>query len=560
MEVQIQSWVRIQLGTNGENAVGAGRFRSSDSDSPFWPRANYTILNSVLAALLFATSSTAQATTFNAASPSLADVRAAIASAASGDTVAIPAGTATWSSTLNVTKAITLAGAGIGQTIIKENVPRDRSSSVITWVLQANRPSRMTGIEFQNAASSESFNGAIMVVGSESGSRTMRIDHCAFTNLFAPAIQIEGALGVADHNTFSFVLTGIGIEVKHNGWGGRNYGDGSWADLPYFGTSKFFFFEDNTFTNTTQVQTAGNIDSFGGGRYVARHNTFNNALANTHGTESGGRQRSMRAIEIYNNTFHFTFAATGGQIRGGTAVLHDNAYTGQIDSGMSLHCYREYFPFNVWGGASGHNNWDFNDSHGIYASGTHTAAPSNRVLTDSNAHWTPNQWVGYSVTNTMTGRASFITANTATTISYAFDSTYDPNGNLVFQTGNGYAIYRVQAALDQPGRGKGDLITGDTPSNSTIRKVAWPHEALEPIYSWNNTLNGSNVNIGSGFPTIQERRDYYNQTAMPGYTPFTYPHPLVTGQPLPAPNATPSSPQHLQKKRKKWGKLGERNG
>jgi len=156
--------VQIQLGMSCDTAGGAGSPRSCHSDSPFGPRANYAILNSILAALLFATSGTAQATTFNAASPSLADVRAAIASAGNGDTVAIPAGTATWSSTLNVTKAITLAGAGIGQTIIKDNVPRGRSSSVIEWVLQANQPSRMTGIEFGNAASSESFVGAIMVI------------------------------------------------------------------------------------------------------------------------------------------------------------------------------------------------------------------------------------------------------------------------------------------------------------------------------------------------------------------------------------------------------------
>jgi hypothetical protein len=556
VEVLIQSLARIQLGTNGDTAGAAGHFRSSDSDSPFGPRANYAILNSILAALLFASSSTAQATTFNAASPSLADVRAVIASAANGDTVAIPAGTATWTSTLNVTKAITLAGAGIGQTIIRDNIPRGRSSSIINWTLQASRPSRMTGIEFQNVASSESFVGAIMVVGSESDSQTMRIDHCAFTNLLVPAIQIEGALGVADHNTFTFSHSGIGIEVKHNGWGGRSYGDGSWADRPYFGTSKFFFFEDNTFNNNSGVQTGGNIDSFGGGRYVARHNIFNNALANTHGTESGGRQRSVRAIEIYNNAFNFTFPATAGQIRGGTALIHDNVYTGQINSGMSLHCYRQYFPFNIWGGASGINPWDLNDPHGSYATGTHTAAQSNRVLIDSHAHWATNQWTGYSLTNTVTGRASFITGNTGTTITYAFDNTYDPNGNLVFQPGDGYAIYRIEAALDQPGRGRGDLITGDTPRNSTTRTAAWPHQVFEPIYSWNNTINGSNVNIQSVFPTIQEKRDYYNQTAMPGYISFTYPHPLTTGA---QPTASTSYPHdYYKKENKKWGKLKRR--
>src|SRR5262249_2787415 len=257
------------------------------------------------------------------------------------------------------------------------------------------------------------------------------------------------------------------------------------------------------------------------GRYVARYNIFNNALVNTHGTESGGRQRSMRAMEIYNNTFHFTFAATGGQIRGGTAVLHDNAYKGRVESGMSVTWYRKYFPFNLWGVASGHNNWDYNDSHGIYASGTHTASRSNRILTDSNAHWTTNQWAGYSLTNTFTGRASFITSNTATTITCSFDNTYDPSGNLVFNSKNKYAIYKLLITLDQPSRGRGDLLTGNTPRNTTTRTVAWPHQALKPIYSWNNTINGSNINISSyRKPTLKEGRDYYNSTPMPGYTPY----------------------------------------
>jgi len=415
----------------------------------------------------------------------------------------------------------------------------------------------MTGIEFGNAASSESFDGAIMVVGSEWDSRTMRIDHCAFTNLFAPAIQIEGALGVADHNTFTFRHSGIGIEVKHNAWGGWSYGDGSWADLPHFGTSKFFFFEDNTFNNNSGVQTGGNIDSFGGGRYVARYNIFNNALANTHGTESGGRQRSVRAIEIYNNTFNFTFPATAGQIRGGTALIHDNVYSGQIRSGMSLTCYREYFPFNMWGGASGVNPWDSNHPHGLYASGAHTGSQSNRVLTDSNAHWITNQWAGYSLTNTVTGRASFITSNTATTITYSFDNTYDPSGNLVFSTGDGYVIYKLLVALDQPGRGKGDLVTGDIPRNTTTRTVAWPRQALEPIYSWNNMINGSNINIGSyGEPTLKEGRDYYNSTPKPSYTPYTYPHPLTKNLPAPTQttqNSTTNSQHDVHKERGSWG-------
>ena len=96
----------------------AGRYWLSDPDSPFGPRPNYTIpsglysvpgrkLGSIaIAALLFAAYRAAQATTISATSPSFAAVSAAISSAHNGDTVIVPAGTASWTSPLVITKGI----------------------------------------------------------------------------------------------------------------------------------------------------------------------------------------------------------------------------------------------------------------------------------------------------------------------------------------------------------------------------------------------------------------------------------------------------------------------
>src|SRR5207244_7725578 len=78
--------------------------------SPFMLRLNYGVLSSVLAALLLAASSAVQARMLNAASPSLADIRRAVASAADGDTITVPAGTAAWTSALTITKGITIQG------------------------------------------------------------------------------------------------------------------------------------------------------------------------------------------------------------------------------------------------------------------------------------------------------------------------------------------------------------------------------------------------------------------------------------------------------------------
>src|ERR1700747_1232584 len=116
-----------------KDAKGEGNVRRST------PGSCVSALVSLATTLILALSRLAGATTVNANSTSLSDVAAAIASAADGDTVTIPGGTATWTRTLAVRKAITIQGAGVGVTIIKDSVQDGR---LIDWVLAAGYPSR----------------------------------------------------------------------------------------------------------------------------------------------------------------------------------------------------------------------------------------------------------------------------------------------------------------------------------------------------------------------------------------------------------------------------------
>jgi hypothetical protein len=56
---------------------------------------------------------------------------------------------------------------------------------------------------------------------------------------------------------------------------------------------------------------------------------------------------------------------------------------------------------------------------------------------------------------------------------------------------------------------------------------------LEPIYEWNNTVDitGPHTVVADlcneVHTFIQENRDYYINTPRPGYSPYTYPHPLT---------------------------------
>jgi hypothetical protein len=143
--------------------------------------------------------------------------------------------------------------------------------------------------------------------------------------------------------------------------------------------------------------------------------------------------------------------------------------------------------------------------------------------------------VGVIFNNTVTGPIK----NFAALHNFRSDKAYSPWGKCDGTSewdGNQQAGY---PCLDQPGRGQSDLITGTTPT-----PVGWPNQKLEPTYAWNNVLNGAPGKMVSETSWhIVEGRDFFN-SAMPGYQPYQYPHPLVSGASAPAPAVAP--PTNLQ--------------
>ena len=493
----------------------------------------------------------AEAATVTAKSVSLSDVGSAIRSAREGDTVVVPAGTASWTSTLSIKKGITLQGAGNDKTIILDDVPRtplNQGGEIMDVSLTSGQSFRLTGFTFRFASLALlADNGGVRLRGTCS---SVRIDHCHFDQTYQiNQIHTYGQIyGVIDHCVFDCRCPPqtLSILVWHDRWGGRANGEGSWNDLPYFGSEKFLFIEDNTFNNLGTVQTNGNIDAKNGARYVARYNNFYNCMPNSHGTE-GGPQTGVRAVEIYNNRFHWTFRSSGGQLRSGTAVIHDNAWDGVAAAHvMVLQQYRIMTNDPPLGPATGNVEWDLNDTEGngtnvpshkpfLYANGTASTSAALSLTVSPSPNWKTNQWVNYEVTNLdqQNNRgypnSSYIISNNSDTIKFTGTSQ---GTNLAFNSGNRFQIYKLLVSMDQPGRGKRDLIRDS--SGKLTRGPAWPHQALEPVYAWNNNYINSNnvlspllvISIG---PTIQENRDFYNNTPMPGYKPFTYPHPLTAG-------------------------------
>ncbi len=180
--------------------------------------------------------------------------------------------------------------------------------------------------------------------------------------------------------------------------------------------------------------------------------------------------------------------------------------------------------------------------------------------TESSGRWrSQRQYEVYNNTFSLNGNISFpsmvgarggvgvIFNNTATTSGgagidvlvdlqyYRATGSFDPwgqcNGSSVWdgdQQSNGYPC------LDQPGRGKGSLLSNFTPT-----PTGWPTQIAEPTYAWNNRVNGTVSNVRSNVPSyIVEGRDFVN-LAKPNYTSFVYPHPLVS------PSTPPGVPQNL---------------
>ena len=433
----------------------------------------------LLAMLILPASTSTQAKTIQAATAARSDVARAIASAQDGDTVSIPAGTATWTTGLITagSRALTIQGAGIGQTTINDNVPKPRGGSgSVLWIFDT-RPEkslRLTGITFQGVAQdTKSFNKGTLVF--EGRSHAVRIDHVKIDQPGTGGMVFNGDVwGVVDHCIFNMPNFKQAIQIFSQNWNGGTYGDGSFEDPLHLGSSEGLYIEDNTFIGSG-VAGAGVTDSTQGGRFVFRYNTVTSEYAATHGTE-GQRYRGVRSYEFYNNTFtnpnSMMFCAI--YLRGGSGVIWGNTFrggTGQTGYKNAILAanYRSFQNQQPWGHCNGKNTWDGN--------------------TDE---------LGY-------------------------------------------------PALDQVGRGTcGDQIRGDSPRNRRTNLASWPRNASEPLYVWNNNWtavpnNAGNL-IASQQAVIQAGRDWV-EAPMPGYVPYTYPHPLTSSQPgsRPAMNPMPSS-------------------
>jgi hypothetical protein len=509
------------------------------------------MLGAVLAALLVAISGAAQAATINARSPSFADVSTAVSAAAQGDTVIVPAGTASWTKTLIINKPLSLVGqttvnysneTANNQTIILDDVsPRNPIiHAEVTAGDMTVEPTvpllQIKGFTFRSSPNTTS--GTTIAAIQLSGTcPAVRISNCHFDSLYQRSIYTFGWMyGVMDnclHTLTHFTQTGcMGLATYNN----QKYGDGSWTEDAHWGSYKFFFMENNVVHNL--FKNGGNMDAKRGARYVVRYSKlYDCSFVQTHGTE-GDRDRGCRAIEFYKNICNRSGPAAPGSpggLRSGNILFHDNQYTGFTlgNAFLALVAFRQLVNFQPWDLASGGNPWDQNDPHGLYASGTAaTASVVGATKGDTSFYVAGNLSAyntgGYSIKNPRTGLGAVIhsavynSTSNRTLITCGYSIAW-PTSKVAFAIGDPFEIRRVLRVLDQTGLGAGKLCSGSALSlNGAVNEAS---------YAWNNTqANGSPVIIHSGGtpnPTFVQNRDYFNSAPPFAYKPYTYPHPLT---------------------------------
>jgi hypothetical protein len=452
-----------------------------------------------------------------------------ITSAFSGQVnIAIPSGTQAWATHVkidmtdvsnpgpnftNVTK-LDIRGAGIDSTTIMDALSSHGYEVALFFIKVAPGKFIRLGGMTLNGNNASTTNGVLYIKGT-GGGQTFRIDGMKFLGYGSGrGIKIDGyTYGLIDNNSF----TGGGHSID-------TFGDGSdsWLRPAALGTGNAVYIEKNIFDFSVSGMSDGVIDGYSGARYVFRYNTVMGTNIGHHGNDSGN-YRSVHTFEIYNNTFTNNTSKnifTWGNFRGGSGVIFNNV---------------------IRAGTSTYNNFVFLQSYRScpYFEGTHDGGDL-AYLSDSKADFSKGSQGalanGHYVYNLTAGSYCKILSHTDSGPATAV-CTLSGGTRQTWKNGDYYGIHYIQNnALLCSGKSVG--IDGNTgfegyPCQDQIGRTS--NQVLDPIYNWGNNFLGSTTpsmviggTCGREAQHIVSGRDYVNNgtTPKPGYSSYTYPHPL----------------------------------
>lgn len=332
-------------------------------------------------------SAAAAAATVNASSCSSSSVQSAVNAASSGDTVVVPPGNCSWTTSVNIPngKNITVQGGGIGITVVSRNGAEPAFDVNDT-------ASRITGFTFNESG--------ISIGGHETGAQSSndwRIDHNRFVGPPSGSpgytfIKIQCSLnnsaqgrhcrGLVDNNQF------VNGQVGPFGFKATSDLHQTWARPSELGGADSVFIEDNTFEDTSGNLTQP-VDTNYGGRFVFRFNTVTNMAPHVHSLQGW---RGSRAWEIYSNALNGS-GWTTGFMRGGAGIAWGNTSSATLGPWVldNVRSFNSGYNYGVCdgtstadGNTSGREGWPCRDQIGRGQDAC-LSQPSN--LTTSAAGW-----------------------------------------------------------------------------------------------------------------------------------------------------------------------------
>lgn len=450
-----------------------------------------------------------------------------ISGASDGDSIIIRAGTHTWTSEVTVNKRITISGEGTCNGC-------GTATPSGTWPAQITLSGTNRGIFVKVTSAGSGFvniggiyfsgnlgTGTYMwtdtyrtgfVMESTANIADLRVHDCKFENTSTSGYMTITTLTrsrfttvLFDHNYWNSTGTaGKDIYMVRTDTEESNSSPNSYVGIRSAGTpfdwgegSGWVFAEDNTFyrpagTSPDTSQYGMAFDSQSGGKIVFRHNYCTNNWIENHIPSTGGWSWASVAAEVYDNTFIWTYAPeryqTAFYLRSGTALIYNNHFEGFQTAIKFTGSGRGPSP-GQWGSKDGTKDWDGNCQAG-------STNPRATEPSDCGQPGVPYP-TAYPVANSL-------------------------------------------------GRGKiysGNWVNGNPPS-------VQPQE-LKPVRMWNNTYSNLSGNcagttrygqllcISDDVGNSIENYNYYYcadtscswvATFLASYTPYTYPHPLQSGE------------------------------
>jgi hypothetical protein len=329
--------------------------------------------------------------TWTAASPSSTDVAACLSQTLHcGDTIIVPAGSATWATQVTVTpptgcasnQGVTLQGAtactggcnpgseGIGLAFadnagtcssVGTCITENNGSNHTLFVGQCSNTSfcRVTGFTFIDTASTDSngniaLEGTHVAAGCGSGCASFRFDHNHILNSANSTVMTYAynGYGLIDHVLYADSASTTAGEPISVGGDLPTAGYLNWEDATNPGTAEGVIAEDNAISFVVGTTGDGTFDTYYGAKFTFRHNQVTNQNGSgNHGTDSGA-QRSTVLIEEYNNAI--SCGNNGGGFynsRGGITIIANNVLTNATGG----HCgssFMQYLRYQTYGNAT----------------------------------------------------------------------------------------------------------------------------------------------------------------------------------------------------------------